>query len=422
MELLLWVELVVFVLLLGLSAFFSSSETSLFSLSQLQLEQMRRDGHPRIGLIDRMLNEPRRLIITILIGNELVNVAASVISAAVIIHFFGADSKWYNLLIMVPILLLVGEITPKTLAMRNNVAFASIESGLIDMFARLIAPIRWLVRKVADYFITMIVGKERSPGNIITEDMVRTLTVEALGEGTLDKHEAQLIDHIFDFGNKTLEDIMAPRSRLFFLPIEMPLPDMVDQALAAGYTRVPIFKEHRDNIVGILHTRDLLDTDLEHVSKELKCPKKLLRTTFFVPQTKLVSELFHDFRESKRSYALVVDEYGGVTGLVTMDDLLACIFQGDNADISEKDQIQIETISADQFAVDASISIAEFNKRTNSLLADNIAETLAGLLLHEHGELPIKDTVITMNQIKFTILDVKLNRVERVMFKKLMIE
>ena len=188
------------------SGFFSSSETSLFSLNKLQLEQMRRDDNPRTRLIERLLSEPRRLIVTILIGNEFVNVAASVISAAIVIRFLGADSKLVNLLIMIPILLLVGEITPKTLAIRNNVAFATFQSRPIELFARLISPVRWAVRLVAEWFTTLIVGKERSRASIVTEDMVRTLAQEAVGDGVLDLHEARYIEQIFDFGNPTVED------------------------------------------------------------------------------------------------------------------------------------------------------------------------------------------------------------------------
>jgi Mg2+/Co2+ transporter CorB len=137
----LWLELVVFVVLLGFSGFFSSTETSLFSLSTFQLEQMRAAKNPRIDLIERLRSEPRRLIVTILIGNEFVNVSASVISAAMIIHLFGAENEMINLLVMVPILLLFGEITPKVLAIRNNVAFASVECRPIALVARLITPI-----------------------------------------------------------------------------------------------------------------------------------------------------------------------------------------------------------------------------------------------------------------------------------------
>ena len=159
MDIALFIELVLFVVLMLLSGFFSSSETSLFSLNDLQLEQMRRDDNPRIALIERMLSEPRRLIVTILIGNEFVNVAASVISAAIVIQLFGAENKLVNLFIMVPILLLVGEITPKTLAISNNVQFATVQSQPIDLFARMIAPLRWAVRLVAEWFTTLIVGQ-----------------------------------------------------------------------------------------------------------------------------------------------------------------------------------------------------------------------------------------------------------------------
>ena len=136
MDIAIWLEVLVFVLLLGFSAFFSSSETSLFSLTERQLAQMRQRENPRIALIERLLNEPRQLIITILIGNELVNVSASVVSAAVVISLLGAENKFVNLLIMVPILLLVGEITPKTMAIRNNVTFATFQSQPIDALAR----------------------------------------------------------------------------------------------------------------------------------------------------------------------------------------------------------------------------------------------------------------------------------------------
>ncbi|UCH49013.1 MAG: DUF21 domain-containing protein [Betaproteobacteria bacterium] len=258
MDVTLWFELLLFVILMGFSAFFSSSETALFSLSGVRLEQMRQDSHPRSGLIELLLSEPRRLIITILIGNELVNVAASVISAAVIIQFLGAENKWINLFVMVPVLLLVGEITPKTLAVRNNVAFANFVCRPIQLFAKLITPVRWLVRLISEWFITLIVGRERSRGNIVTEDLVRTLAHEAVGEGALDRLEAQFIDHIFEFGNKTLADVMTPRSDTFYLPVSTPLAAAVTELRRTWRTKVPVFAEHRDDIVGILHARDLL--------------------------------------------------------------------------------------------------------------------------------------------------------------------
>jgi putative hemolysin len=223
----LWIELAVFVVLLVFSGFFSSTETALFSLSSFHLDQMRKAKNPRIDLIERLRSEPRRLIVTILIGNEFVNVAASVISAAVIIKLFGAENDMLNLLVMVPILLLFGEITPKVLAIRNNMAFASFQARPIHLFARLITPLREVIRHVAEFFITLIVGKQRSQGNLVTEDMIRTLVTDAVGEGALDSQEARYIEKIFDFGNKSLRDIMRPRSDIEFLSADLSVPELI---------------------------------------------------------------------------------------------------------------------------------------------------------------------------------------------------
>ena len=418
MDYVLWLELGLFIILMGLSGFFSSSETALFSLSKLQMEQMRQDNHPRVGLIERMIEKPRRLIITILIGNELVNVAASVISASVVIRILGAENKWINLFIMVPILLLVGEITPKTLAIRNNIAFAGFESRPIEIFARFIKPVRWLIRKVADLFITLIIGKERSHGNIITEDMVRTLAHDAVGEGTLDRNEAQFIEHIFDFGNKTLQDVMTPRSYIFFLSMDTPLPEMIAELRRTRHTKAPIYQGKRDNIVGILHVRDLLGIDMEELLKNQKKFKELLREPYFVPESKSAAELFHTFRERKLSIALTVDEYGGVTGLVTMEDLLECIFGDIHSPSDVYRQADIKELRDGRYTIDGAMPISDFNQEIGSNLSEEFAETIGGLLLHEYGELPPKDTIIELDELRFTVEEVEDNRIKKVRLEK----
>jgi putative hemolysin len=420
MDLTLWLQLGLFIVLMGLSGFFSSSETALFSLDSVQLQQMRQDNNRRIDLIERMLSRPRRLIMTILIGNELVNVAASVISAAVVIQFLGADNKWINLLIMVPILLLVGEITPKTLAIRNNVAFATVESGPIEFFARLIKPLRWMIRLVSEFFITLIVGKERSRGNIITGDMVRTLAYEAVGEGVLDVDEAQLIDQIFDFGNKTLEDIMTLRSDIFFLSNDTPISEAIREQRRTRHTRIPVFREHRDTIEGILHARDLLGVQFAPQSgAENEELRDLLREPYFVPETKPAAELFDTFRERKLSIALTVDEYGGVTGLVTMEDLLECIFGNIRSPSDSASTRYVTDIDGgSRYEVDGAIPILDLNQAIGSDLSDEDSETLGGLLLNEFGELPPENTVIAVEDLRFTIKEVKENRIRKILLEQ----
>ncbi len=420
MDAALWIELAVFVVLLCFSGFFSSTETSLFSLSSFQLDQMRAAKHPRIGLIERLRSEPRRLIVTILIGNEFVNVSASVISAAMIIHLFGAENEMINLLVMVPILLLFGEITPKVLAIRNNVAFASFEARPIDLFARLITPLREVIRYVSDFFITLIVGKQRSQGNLVTKDMLRTLVHDALGEGALDSDEAQYIEKIFEFGNKSLRDIMRPRSDIQFLSAEVPMADVLVKIKAARQSRYPVFKGRRDAILGILYTRDLLGVDLAKLERDPQGVRKLLRQPHFFPESKPALELFHTFRQRKLSFALCVDEYGGVTGLVTMEDLLECVF-GEIASPSDSAVVSPQAVSelADgRRLIDTSISLADFNREFAVSLASEEVETLAGALLEAFGELPAGGATIDLCGLSFTVDGVEHNRITRVLVER----
>jgi len=408
----LFIELALFVVLMLLSGFFSSSETSLFSLNKLQLEQMRRDDNPKITLIERMLSEPRRLIVTILIGNEFVNVAASVISAAIVIQLFGAENKLVNLFIMVPILLLFGEITPKTLAIRNNVAFATAQCKPIDLFARLIAPLRWVVRHVAEWFTTLIVGSELDRGSIVTRDMVRTLAQEAVGDGVLDRDEAQYIEQIFDFGNRTVEDLMTPRSNVEFLSSELPIGDMVKEIKRTRHTKIPVYFEHRDSVQGMLHARDLLAADLHALEQNPEGLADVLREPYFVPETKSASDLFHTFRKRRLSVALAVDEYGGITGLISMEDLLECIF----GDIPSPSEVFSETdvAVADDGTrrVDGSLAIAQFNEEFGAAIEEGEFETVAGYILHEYGELPEQGDVIDVGGFSFTIEEVERNRMK----------
>jgi CBS domain containing-hemolysin-like protein len=412
MEITLWLELSLFVCLMGLSGFFSSSETSLFSLSKIQLEQMRRDGHASLYRIERLLSQPRRLIVTILIGNEFVNVAASVISAAIVIQLLGAENKFVNLFIMVPILLLVGEITPKTLAIRNNVAFASFQSHYIDRFATLISPLRWLVRQVADWVTTLIVGKERSRANIVTEDMVRTLAREAVGEGVLNPVEAQYIDHIFDFGDKTVEDVMTPRSNVFFLAADMPLGEMLLELRRTRHTKVPVFHETRNNIPGILYARDLLGLEPDELARLDNDKQQILRTPYFVPESKPAADLFHTFRKRKLSLALVVDEYGGVTGLVSMEDLLECIF-GDIPSASDAVAGAASRKLMDgSVRIEGAMSIAQFNREFRQQLPANAADTVGGLVLEQLGELPAVGEKLALGDMQLVVEAVENNRIK----------
>lgn len=407
MDLAVVLELVAFAVLMGLSAFFSSSETSLFSLNELQLEQMRRTSDRRTTLIEKLLSQPRQLIVTILIGNELVNVSASVISAAIVIQTLGSENKWVNLLIMVPVLLLVGEITPKTLAIRNNVAFARFQCRFIDLFARAISPVRWIVRHVSEFFITLIVGKERSRANIITEDMVRSLAQEAVGDGALHREEARYINRIFDFGERILRDVMTPRSQIHALRSTATLEEAALFYHRTGHTKIPVYGDTGESVAGVLYARDLLREEFDTGSPALKSRTvaDVVRDAFFVPETKSVADLFYTFRKRKLSLALTIDEYGGVTGLVTMEDLLECIFGEimSRSELMRERALSMQEVGESAYRIDGAMTIQHFNRLMGSKLGSRSVETIGGLLLNAFGELPSQNSRIVVAGYEFAV-------------------
>ena len=249
-------------------------------ISPFQIEQMRAAKNPRVTLIERLRSEPRRLIVTILIGNEFVNVSASVFRRRWLFTSSVPRTRW-----------LICSSWCRSCSCSARLPLKFWQSAVrrfcdrrgrpIDIFARLITPLREVIRFVADSFITLIVGKLRSQGNLVTEDMIRTLVSDAVGEGALDSREAQYIEKIFYFGNKSLSDIMRPRSDIQFLSSDLPVAELLAQVKAARQSRYPVFKGHRDTILGILYTRDLLGVDLAKLERDPQGICKAAATQLF---------------------------------------------------------------------------------------------------------------------------------------------
>lgn len=404
-------QLLGMVVLLLLSGFFSSSETALFSLKHNHRQALSEDKPDASNIIEKLLAQPRRLIVTILIGNETVNVAASTLSAAMLLGAFGNQHAYLNLFVMVPLLLLFGEITPKTLAIRHNQKFAAFQAPLLDKFAMAISPVRRLVRYIADWFITQLIGHERSEGNIITEDMLRTLAADALKKGALDTNEAEMIHQIFDFGNITAEDVMTPRSDMSAIPLEFSLPAVLEDFQAHRHTKIPVYDHDMDSIKGVLFARDLIGLNLDSQQAHLYDYQSLLREAYFVPESKAGFALFNDFREKRITIAIVVDEYGGVVGLVTMEDLLETIF-GEIYSPSEEDTRSSMVIDEGRYLIDGSMEIDHFNNEFNTRLDKEHAETIGGLVFHTLGELPEISNKVQLNDIEFEVKSMDENRIE----------
>ncbi|MGC9362955.1 MAG: hemolysin family protein [Fidelibacterota bacterium] len=415
--LLFYIEMALLVVLLFLSGFFSGSETALFSLTKVQIEKLGLTHEKKGRNIKILLERPRRLIITILLGNEFVNISISSISAALIIAFFGEELPWINIVIVLPVLLLVGEITPKTIAIKKNEGFALFVAAPLYFFSRMVAPIRWLIRTLSDRIVDLFIGGDSRTGSILTEDVIKTIVEEGEKEGIIDSLEREYIYNVFDFGDARMDDVMTPRINMFCLPADMPLDEMICEIKQNHYSKVPVYRDNKDNIVGILFANDLIELSINKDAKVEKSLTKILRQPYFVPMTKRVDELFQTFQRRKISVAIVLDEYGGVQGLVSMEDLLEAIF-GDITDEFEDDSEQHEQLDESLFRINANMSLDEFNELLGVGLASEDVDTIGGFVFALFGELPKAKSSIKYENLIFTVEKIKNNRIDSLLVKK----
>ena len=405
-------------LLFALSAFFSGSETALFSLSRLDLQKLRRERHPKSETLHALLDEPRRLIISILCGNELVNIAATVNMAGILFALYGPErAGWINVIVMFPLILLLGEVTPKTIAASHPIR---ISTGLVAtplaLWSRLIMPLRHVIRVVAGGITTWIVGGEQAPENILRVDEFRAVLEDVAEEGVLDATERVLIDNLLEAGETEIVEIMTPRTRIEFLEIETPVPDLFEQFKAFQHPRVPICRGRTDNFVGFLHAEDVLRLTMDGADLTALRAEDIMHPPVVVPPTKNVDEMFDFFQANNARAAIVLNEFGGVDGLITMRDIIKFIF----GEISESVPSQGYYKEDDEnvYEVPGDMKLTDFNDLTNFGIEDPRMTTIGGVVFRHLDRLPQTSDTVLIDGYAATVLEMKGHRVAQVRIAK----
>ncbi|MBF0297069.1 MAG: HlyC/CorC family transporter, partial [Magnetococcales bacterium] len=332
--------------------------------------------------------------------------------ATLLIRFLGGEEKWWvNIFVMLPILLLFGEITPKTIAVRNSIAVAGLVSRPLTLFRHMITPLRKVVGWISNLLVTLMIGEQKEKQATITEEMVRSLAEQASQDGAIDDVERTYIDNIFNFGNLRVKDVMIPRARIFFLPRSSDLNETVQACRETGYTRIPIYDGHRDDVVGILHVRDLIK-HLADSGQSPVNPMELLRKPYFVTANRLVSSLFQSFKEKNQSLAMVVDEFGGLVGMVTMHDLLETIFGQLHGNMKDSALEDPKPLVNGCYQLDGVMPVEEFTRMTGcGTLWEERAETVGGVVLEALGELPEPGQRVIVGEWEFIVHGVENNRI-----------
>jgi CBS domain containing-hemolysin-like protein len=312
------------------AAFFSGTEVAMFSLRRVDREQLARTGRTGDSLVLRLLAQPRRLIATVLIGNESVNVSISATMAAMVPRLFPGLGHFALALVAtgmaLPLILCVGEIGPKTVALRFPVSWVRVTGRPIWLFSMLVTPIRLIVNFLAAVVLRPFgaAGRGKGEQRDLSKEEFRTLVDAGTTEGEVDARERRLIHRVFEFGGKSVGQIMTPRDKIFALSYDLPMARLVKEIAERGYSRIPIYSKSLDNIRGILNAKDLVlaGTGLT----KARPLAELLHEALFVPRTIPVKRLFRIFKQRKVHVAMVVNEYGKLIGIVTMEDVLEQLF------------------------------------------------------------------------------------------------
>ena len=402
--------------LIVLSAFFSGSETALFSLSKLQLKKLKEKDSWKFKTILRLLSKPQKLLITILFGNEIVNISISAISASLVITFFAGqfeslNPKWLNILIVVPFLLLFGEVLPKTIAIKNNEGFANFISLPLHFFGLALYPIVFAVSKISKIVIRAIAGEYIEDKPIMEEEFI-SLMEHSYESGVIREREKALIHRVFKLGNSPLSKIMTPRGSIFSLPYDMPFKKMIAQVSELRHSAVPIYKESNDRIVGILYTKSILDLSEEDKDAGEKTLDKILQEPLFIPATKNVYDLFREFQFKKNQIAIILDEFGGVIGLLTLSDLLEEVFG--KIDGREVQDELIKREKENCWIIAARMELVQLSKTVGVTIKSEEFETIGGFVFNLFGKLPTKGQSINYNNLKFTVTEIDITRIVEV--------
>lgn len=322
-------KLVLLLFLFMSSAFFASSETALFSLSKIQLQKLKESKKKSVKYLLRFLSQPRKILATILLGNEVTNVSISIVMASLVYDTFKVGfeiSTIISVSITTMLILIFGETLPKNIAIRYAPSLAPVIVVPLRFFYNIVAPVRRLLSGMADWIVKMFGGSPGAERPVIWEDEFRYMVDLVHKEGEIEKEERELIHKVFDFGDKIVKDIMVPKEKIFSLEAKTPYERLIDSLKATQFSRVPIHQDNKDNIIGILYLKDLFRFHKrKRVNSETKI-SDILRPVIYVNPDDKLEHLMKIFQQQRIHIAMVVDKSPNVLGLVTMDDVLEELF------------------------------------------------------------------------------------------------
>ena len=394
-------------ILLMMSAFFSASETALTSLSKIRLKNMVEENIKNAALVEKLIKNPNKLLSAILVGNNLVNIALTSLLTSLVLIYSPKNGVAIATTITTIAILIFGEITPKTFAAQNSEKVSLSVAKIINIVIFLLTPIIYILNILIGIIMKILGIKRNNIFTTITEAELKTMVNVSHEEGIIEIDERRMINNVFDFDSLKAKDIMTPRTDMIAIEDNATYEQIVKLFKEERFSRLPIFNETIDNIIGILHLKDIVFID----EKNFKI-KDYIREPYFTYESKIISELFSDMRTKRIPVAIILDEYGGTSGLVTIEDMVEEIV-GEIADEYDEIEQEITVIKEDEFIVDGSTRLEDVNEMIGTRFESEDFDTIGGYVIGIMGRFPSEgEEIETEDGIKIKIEKSDKNRID----------
>lgn len=406
----------IIIVLIALSAIFSSAETAFLSTNRIRMRNLHEDGEKRAGLVLDMLEKQNKLISSLLVGNNIVNISASAIATKIATDVFQDAGVGIATGVMTLLILVFGEVIPKNVAAAHAENWAMVIAPFIRVVSIVLTPLVFLLTKLSDFVVKFSKKYEDDDVPTITEDEFKLLVDVGQEEGVFDESESEMLNSIMEFDEIVVKEIMVPRIDIVGLDGEDNINEALRLIIDGGHSRIPVYEGSIDNIIGILYAKDIfahLNEDFEHLQV-----KTLIRNAYYIPETKKVDDLLEELRMKKVHMAIILDEYGGTSGLVTIEDLLEEII-GDIQDEYDTEEDLIVMHSDAVLIADARTPIHDVEEAFDveleeEILDDSEADTIGGLAFEHLGGIPVKGDTVTVDRFQIHVIEVQGRRIAKV--------
>ncbi|OUP77791.1 MULTISPECIES: CNNM domain-containing protein [unclassified Thomasclavelia] len=403
------VNIVVFIILICLSSFFSCTETAFLSANKIRMRNLAEEGDRRAKKVEKLLSNTDRLYSSILVGNNLVNIGASSLTTSIVISIFGNSASLVAAAsgVVTLLILVFGEITPKTFATKNADRIALFMSGFVSFICFIFTPVVFLLNIITGFIIKLL-GGNKDNGPTMTEEDLKTIVTVGHEEGVLEEEEKEMIHNVFEFGETEIKEIMTPRINVDSIPDDCSYQELMEIYKRGQFSRYPVHSESFDEIVGVLNVKDLLFFNIDPDEFEVK---DYMRDTFVVYEFNEVGDVFAAMRKEHVSLAIVLDEYGVMSGIVTFEDIVEEIVGEIDDEYDDEDDDMIIKLSENEFLIDGSLNLNEVNDKVGTDFDSEDFESIGGLVLGEVSGVPEIDEEVQIDNVLFRIVKMHKNRI-----------